>query len=44
MTPCGRIVEAEHEESVVNPLLERIAIDPEVCPNTVGGAGECPPA
>jgi hypothetical protein len=28
----------------VNPLLERIAIDPEVCPNTVGGAGECPPA
>jgi uncharacterized protein (DUF433 family) len=27
----GRIVEAEHEESVVNPLLERIAIDPEVC-------------
>jgi uncharacterized protein (DUF433 family) len=28
---CGRIVEAEHEESVVNPLLERIAIDPEVC-------------
>jgi uncharacterized protein (DUF433 family) len=24
-------VQAEHEQSVVNPLLERIAIDPEVC-------------